>query len=281
MSTKNSSENNTGIVWPKTPQRQALEQQARQEQTEQMLEGVAAVGQLMVAASAVPQQRQKKLIHDALQAANSANTISMPNVKTHGGKKQNGGKKRPWKAHADHYFENNKAWDEVTSIRIQCADLLRTAMALTPLLKSHELLYKVANKRLLNRNIQAIIRDTTTLSEVLGKIIKLHSDRSGGAVDEVDLAKSCTVYSEYVDFAERYDAALMPIVVHTSEMLQEALWALHKVNPTLANELNTRMMTILKNIQSIIHETTGADSTVSPGAVAELEQEAVTEQVAA
>lgn len=254
MSTKiDHTQTPSNINWPKTPQRQAdeLEEQG------QALQAVASVGQMMAAASVVPMPRAKKLLTDA---ANEASKGSIGN-----GKK---GKKRAWKAHADAYFASNNAWDEVNGIYIASADLLKTSLALTPLLRQPELLARVKNVRLLTRNIQAITRDTMALAGTLSKIRATHKDKTGGSKDQIEMMESCAVFSQYVDFIERYDAALMPIVVHASEQLTEALLELNKTNPVLANALNTNMNNTLTSIREIVAETTGADVTPTPDSAA-------------
>lgn len=259
MSTKNTGNQSSGINWPKTAQRKAEDLA----QTQQTIAAVAEVGQIMAAASVVPQVRQKKLIKDALDAANTANKA----VPQHGGQKKGG--KRSWQKHADKYFAENRAWDEVDDIRALCVGLLQTALALTPLLKSRELTSLVTNVRLLNRNIQAVTRDTTELAKVLGKIREIHKDKKGGSKDPVDMADACSVFSQYVDFMERYDAALLPIVLHASEQLQEALLKLEKINPQLAFELNEEYKRISAAIDKMIEmicSNTGADPVVTPTA---------------
>jgi hypothetical protein len=267
MSTKNTGDQSSGINWPKTPQRKAAEL----EQTQQTIAAVAEVGQIMAAAAAVPQVRQKKLMYDAVQAANQSQGPALQH-----GKKKKGGK-RSWQKHADKYFAENRAWDEVDDIRVMCVSLLHTALALTPLLKSRELTKLVTNVRLLNRNIQAITRDTTELAKVLGKVREIHKDKKGGSKDQFEMAEACTVFSQYVDFMERYDSALLPIVLHASEQLQEALLKLQDVNPQLAFELNEEYKRISSAIEKMIeniHSNTGADPVMTPAPAAEPIKEA-------
>jgi hypothetical protein len=251
MSTKiDHTQKPSSINWPKTPQRQAEEI----EQHGQAVQAVAAVGQLMAAASVVPMPRAKKMLNDAAAAA----------VKPIGAGKRGKGKKRAWEQHADEYFANNNAWDEVNGIYIASTDLLKTSLALTPLLRQPELLAKVKNVRLLTRNIQAITRDTMALATNLAKIRETHKDKVGGTKTQEEMMESCAVFSQYVDFIERYDAALMPIVVHASEQLNEALLELNKTNPELAHALNTNMHNTLTSIREIVAETTGADVVQTP-----------------
>lgn len=250
---KKSRPKNPGIKWPQTPAAKAKEVAQHQDS----IAAIATVGQLMTAAAAVPSPRAKKLLSDAVQEMGKG-TI---------GAEQRGrkGEKRSWEKHADHYFATNSAWDEVNGIYTACIDLLRTSLALAPLLREEELVILVKNKRLLSRNIHAITNDTKKLAEELGKIRNQHKDKGAGANSQEDLMLSCAVFSEYVQFMERYDSALMPLVVHASEQLQEALIALKETNPELADTLNRKLLENLAKIRNIVADTTGADPVPVPG----------------
>lgn len=255
MSTKKSSKHaaqTSGIVWPKT---QAAKM-ATLENQQHAIAAVAKVGQLMTAASSVQMPRTRKLLSDAAMEATKGAIGSEQR-----GKK---GKKRAWQEHADNYFANNNAWNEVNDVYQGCLDLLRTSLALTPLLREKALLELVVDKRLLVRNIQAVTRDTQTLSAELSKIRETHSTKSGGSKNQEDMMESCAVFSQYVNFMERYDSALMPLVIHASEQLQEALILLETVNPELAQMLSINLQNTLSNIQSIVHGLTGAGETPAP-----------------
>lgn len=260
MSTKLSAGQESAIKWPKTPQRLAADFQRHQE----AVAAVAAVGQMVTAASAVPMPRSKKLLSDAAQEAMKGNI---------GSNQKGAAKERSWKKHANQYFADNRAWDEVNDIYVQCTDLMRTSIALTPLLKQKPLLRKVKNVGLLTRNIMAIVRDTQALSSLMIKIHEQHKDKTGGTKNQEEMMKSCAVFSQYVDFMERYDSALMPLIVHASEQLQEALVTLHKEDPALALELHNNLNQTLNSIRNIVHDTTGADPVETPAA----EQPATTE----
>jgi hypothetical protein len=249
---KNSRPKNPGIKWPKTPAAQLKEA----EQHQDSVAAIATVGQLMTAAAAVPSPRAKKLLSDAVQEMGKG-TIGA-------NQRSRKGEKRSWEKHADHYFATNDAWTEVNGIYFACIDLLRTSLALVPLLKEEELLVHVTNKRLLSRNIHAITNDTKKLVEELGKIRAQHKDKDKGAISQEDLMVSCAVFSEYVQFMERYDSALMPLVVHASEQLQEGLLKLKDTNPELAAELNHKLLSNLAKIRNIVADTTGADPVPVP-----------------
>jgi hypothetical protein len=244
------------INWPKTPARKAADRQERNNN----IAAVSTVGQMMLAASAVPMPRSQKLLRDAAQAVTINGSI---------GKRAKGakGKKRAWQHHADNYFEKNNAWDEVNSVYIACIDLLKTSLALTPLLRERSLLTLVGNKKLLTRNIKAITRDTQALAEEMSKIKTAHAEKAGGSKSQEEMMESCMVFSQYVNFMERYDSALMPLIVHASEQLQEALSELATIDPELAGALTTNLNSTLSSIQTIVHEVTGADAQPSPAAV--------------
>ena len=156
---KNSTPKNPKLNWPKTRERRAAELQHRTA----ALGAVATVGQMMTAASAVPMPRSQKLLADAAEAA------SKGMVGQHSkGKK---GKKRSWQRHADEYFAKNNAWNEVNGIYLASINLLKTSLALTPLLREQELTKLVKNKRLLARNVMAITRDTQALADEVMALI--------------------------------------------------------------------------------------------------------------
>lgn len=265
MSTKKSSNTTSNIAWPKTEQRKAAEKLVRSELRQAQLDKmnvVAQVGQMMTAASSIPSPHVKRLMRAAITEVNAAPKLTS--------KKTKNSTKRTTDEHREEYFETNRAWDEVNDIRYSCLDLLRTVSAITPLLRSEELKVCVENKRLLVRNISALGRDTQVMAKVMANIGALHADKSGGTIDQAEMVVSCEVYSQYVDFMERYEAALMPILVHTSEQLQLALVKLDETNPELAAQLNYQLQSHLGNVQRAIHEHTGADEQASPGAVPEL-----------
>lgn len=262
MSTRKSSSQKSGVKWPKTAERKQAEFQERQ----QAISSVATIGQIMTAASAVPMPRAQKLMTDAAKEAVKGSIGGQAR-----GKK---GKKRAWQEHADDYFASNNAWDEVNGIYVACLDLLRTSLALSPLLRELALLELVADKKLLTRNVKAITRDTKVLSEQLAKIREVHNDKAGGSKSQEEMMESCAVFSQYVDFMERYDSALMPLVVHASEQLQEALIALEIVNPELATKLSNDLQKTLSSIQTIVHEVTGAEEVKTPVANQEVAAQA-------
>lgn len=261
---KNSTPKNPNIKWPKTRARR-LEDLQRQQDS---IAAVATIGQVMTAASAVPMPRSRKLLTDAAAAA-SGNGVIGRNTK--GSKKA---KKRAWKQHADEYFASNQAWDEVNGIYVACIDLLKTSLALTPLLRERELLVLVKDKPLLTRNIKAITRDTLALNGEVSKIKATHDGKAGGSKSQEEMMESCMVFSQYVNFMERYDSALMPLIVHASEQLQEALIELDIINPELAKALTVNLHSTLNSIQTIVHEVTGAAAAVTPDSASAQEAQA-------
>ncbi|BAW19230.1 hypothetical protein [Ralstonia phage RP31] len=243
---------NPGIKWPKTKAAQLKELQHQSN----AVAAVATMGQVLTAAQAVPNPRARKMLADAAAAA-----VATP---VGGHAKTKKGEKRSWQKHADQYFSDNKAWDEVNGIYLACVDLLRTSLALVPLLKEQELLSHVRNVNLLARNVSAINRDTLALAKELAKIKEGHKDKEGGSKSQPEMMESCAIFSDYVNFMERYDSALMPLVVHASEQLQEALIELQHVNPELAAELNQKLQENLNSIRTIVHEVTGAEAVETP-----------------
>lgn len=262
---KNITPKNPKLVWPKTPARRSAELEKRQE----AIAAVATIGQIMSAASTIPLPRSQKMLSDAAVEAVKGSIGSNRN-----GKK---GKKRAWKEHADNYFAQNCAWDEVNGIYTACMDLLRTSLALTPLLRERALLTLVGNKNLLTRNVKAITRDTQVLAEELSKIRESHLSKAGGSKSQEEMMEACETFSLYVNFMERYDSALMPLVVHASEQLQEALIALELVDPELAKTLSNDLQKTLGTIRGIVHEVTGADEIPSPTEQPVVKPEAETE----
>lgn len=254
---KNSTPKNPKLNWPKTRERRAAELQNRTA----AIGAVATVGQMMTAASAVPMPRSQKLLADAAAAANKGMVGQYSK-----GKK---GKKRSWQRHADEYFAKNNAWDEVNGIYLASINLLKTSLALTPLLREQELTKLVKNRRLLARNVMAITRDTQKLADEVTKIRATHKDKDGGSKSQEEMMDSCMVFSQYVNFMERYDSALMPLIVHASEQLQEALIELEVINPELAKRLKQDLQKTLNSIQAIVHTVTGGETPVSPDAVQE------------
>lgn len=161
-----------------------------------------------------------------------------------------------------HY--NNDAWAEVAQMHKACSDLLRTSLTLTPLLKVKVLLGYVANTSLLNRNVCAINRDTLALSNELhanaAYVEKLRNKcKDAGEV----LSAAQSAFQHYVNFMERFDSALFPLIEHTSEQLQDALNRLAVVDPEYARELEDNMQKVLRNIGAVVRDTIGSDKQVA------------------
>lgn len=255
---KKSKSKNPNLKWPKTQQAKLRDLKDQGD----MIGAVIKAGQMLNAADGVALPKTKKLLQDAVNAVVSAGVISGAEAQEH---------------HADKFYDTNKAWDEVNSIYLQCLNLLKTPLLLSVLLKCEALTALVHQKKLLIRNVLAITRDVPALAADLEKIRKMHDGKMGGAATELELAESCTVFTQYVEFMERYDAALMPLVVHASEQLQEALLDLYKINPELAAELDKQLQEALAQIRDIVISNTGADVVETPMTqVAEAPTEAVT-----
>lgn len=248
---------NSGIKWPKTKAAQIKDLQRQGH----AVKALAEFGTVITAAQSIPNGRARKLLADAAAAAVNPIGINQPTV---------AGEKRSWQKHADKYFTENKAWDEVNGIYAACMDLLSTSLALLPLVKCDQLLTLVRQKRLLTRNIHAIVRDTTKLVEELKVIHEKHSNRLGGSENQGDLMQACDAFSAYVAFMDRYDSALMPLVVHASEQLQEALLVLKDIAPELYEELNSQLMKALNQIRGIVQEVTGGTTFTPAEAPAQL-----------
>lgn len=243
---------NSRINWPKTPAAKLNELEDQQN----AIAAVAKVGRMMTAANAVPMPLSKHLIGEAAREASKGSIGGHPRS----GKE----KKRAWKEHADNYFETNNAWDEVNGIYVACIDVLRSSLALTPMLREKALLALVKNRHLLHRNILAITRDTAVLSAELAKIHETHKDKKGGSGNQEDMMASCSIFSNYVNFLERYDSALLPLIVHASEQLQEAQFELELVDKPLADTIAQNLANVLNNLRSKIRQVTGAPDTTTP-----------------
>lgn len=150
-------------------------------------------------------------------------------------------------------------WNDVNGMRNACTDLLRTSLAIIPLLREKPLLECVVNKSLLARTISAITRDTETLAKeltVLGNFVDASRAKCRNEGDVLTAAQ--TAYQHYVNYMERFDSALLPSIEHASEQLTVALIAYAKVQPEAAQKLQYEMNTILTNIGYIVRDTIGA-----------------------
>ncbi len=154
---------------------------------------------------------------------------------------------------------NNEGWEQVACMHVACGDLLRSSVTITPLLHVRELLKHVVNPKLLTRNIAAITRDTTTLAKELVSIRKYADDRRANCHNQGDaMSAAQTLFTHYVNFMERFDSALFPLIKHASEQLQEALNEYAKIAPDEARRLTANMTQVINGIGSIVRETIGA-----------------------
>lgn len=156
-------------------------------------------------------------------------------------------------------YQVDECWSEVASIKSSCADLLRTSMALLPMLKERELVALVDDRKLLARNVSAITRDTASLSQEL-QAISNATERTRKTCTNVPMAMAGaqSAFQHYVNFMERYDSALLPILTHTSEQLQNALNLYKEVSPARAFELETELSKTLEFISYVVRDSTGA-----------------------
>lgn len=161
-----------------------------------------------------------------------------------------------------HY--NNDGWAEVTQMHSACSDLLRSSLALTPLLKVPELLACIDNKPLLNRLICGITRDTLALSNEL-KANSAYVEKLRNKCKDVGevLSSAQSAFQHYVNFMERFDSALFPFIEHASELLQVGLNRLAAVEPEIARQLDDNMRKVLGNIGAIVRDTIGSDKKVA------------------
>lgn len=156
-------------------------------------------------------------------------------------------------------YQVDECWSDVTSLRSSCADLLRTSMALLPLLKERPLMGLVDDLKLLQRNVAAITRDTGSLSQEL-QAIGIAVDRTRKTCTNVPMAMAGaqSAFQHYINFMERFDSSLLPIVTHTSEQLQNALNRYKEVSPVRAHELETELSKTLEYISYVVRDSTGA-----------------------
>jgi hypothetical protein len=166
------------------------------------------------------------------------------------------------------FFDANTVWDDVSGLYNECASMLSTTTLISDMLRSHELMQHVDDRKLLIRNIVALAKDLTALSVDLTKIRALHKDHTGAAKSNEDFFLSMQIYTDYVNFIDRYTATAQPTVTWVSEMLQTALDSLAKVNPALAAEIGQNVQHRIRSISGILANTTGQSMT-------QQEQEAV------
>lgn len=159
---------------------------------------------------------------------------------------------------------NNEGWEQVNNMHVACGDLLRSSLTLTPLLHVREVLQCVVNPKLLHRNISAITRDTLTLAKELVSIRKYTDERrkrcnnTGAAMTAAQ-----TAFTHYVNFMERFDSALFPLIEHASEQLQEALIEYEKAAPEEARKLRNNMLQVINSISAIVRDTIGSTEAVA------------------
>lgn len=156
-------------------------------------------------------------------------------------------------------YQVDECWAEVTAIKSSCNDLLRTSMALLPMLKERELVALVDDRKLLTRNVAALTRDTGSLSQEL-QAIGHATERTRKTCTNVPMAMAGaqSAFQHYINFMERYDSALLPILTHTSEQLQNALNLYKEVSPARAYELETELSKTLEFISYVVRDSTGA-----------------------
>lgn len=164
------------------------------------------------------------------------------------------------KKKAKKQYQVDACWEEVNSISSSCSDLLRTSMALLPLLRERGLMALVTDVKLIQRNVAAITRDTASLSQEL-RAIGIGVDRNRKTCTNVAMAMAGaqSAFQYYVNFMERFDSSLLPIVSHTSEMLQIALNLYKEVNPVRATELENELTKTLEYISYVVRDSTGAE----------------------
>lgn len=157
---------------------------------------------------------------------------------------------------------NNNGWDEINGIAMACYQMLTIPAELQPLLKERKLLAKLKDLSLARRLIDAIVRDTRTLSTDFARIQKLHQGKQGHITSDTDLLDSYSIFTDYVNFVELSNSCLVPSLAHLSEMLGEAMTELDKEEPELVKELNSASVNYRFNLaRKAMNELTGAEDT--------------------
>lgn len=177
------------------------------------------------------------------------------------------------------FFDSNTVWDDVSNLYSECASMLSSATLISDMLRNKDLMEHVEKRKLLIRNVMSLASDLTSLSEDLTKIRSLHKDHSGAAKSNEDFFLSMQIYTDYVNFIDRYTATAQPTVTWISEMLQTALDLLSKENPELAATISQNVQLRIRAISGILANATGQTVTAAQQEAAVAAAPQATEEV--
>lgn len=126
------------------------------------------------------------------------------------------------RAKAAEQLEGNSCWDDLESIRQQCAGLLGQHSSIAGILRNKDLMAFVLDIPLLTERARLLQRDLVALNEDLQSLWALHKDKTGGTDDPDVLMYCIQIYEQYNLFMERHEGTVMPTVAAILDQIQQA-----------------------------------------------------------
>lgn len=106
-------------------------------------------------------------------------------------------------------FENNKLWDDLNQLYLECCAVTTSPAAVLPLVKS-ELVQEIDDQEDLKETLTILTRDAKEYSEKLKAIKAKHDGKTGKVHDVDDVIIAYGIGEEYQQWLQSYQVVVLP-----------------------------------------------------------------------
>lgn len=126
-------------------------------------------------------------------------------------------------------------WDLLNNTLNALVDYAKLPTTVAPMLRNPEVVEKVADRPLLINRAKLLCEDCGSFTKELLEIKQKHDGRRGAAKNPDDNATCIDIHSEYIDWAERYEAVVYPTYLDINEQVGSAIGLdMMQIRPTAA-----------------------------------------------
>lgn len=146
-----------------------------------------------------------------------------------------GGKKKRRSKGPHRPYKPPGQWDLLNNTLNALVDYAKLPTTVAPMLRNPEVVEKVSDRPLLINRAKTLCDDCGTLTQELLEIRQKHEGRKGAAKSPDDNARCIDIHSEYVDWAERFEAVVFPTYHDINEQVGSAIGLdMMAIRPTVA-----------------------------------------------
>lgn len=106
-------------------------------------------------------------------------------------------------------FENNRLWDDLNQLYLECCAVTTSPAAVLPLVKS-ELVADIEDQADLKETLTILTRDAKDYSEKLKAIKAKHEGRAGKVEEADDILLAYGIGEEYQEWLHSYQVVVLP-----------------------------------------------------------------------